>query len=235
MSQVYDMCVPQGFQAAAAYSGVCDSRIKLDTALIVSRPRSAIVVSGPDGVKAQNGSVLLFHHGLALPQGPRGQEITTEVCQAAGQCLNLKDTDVAFTASGMKDGYFRPSRLLHSLKNLQADLSSSLDPLAAVLEEKSPAKEASLSFVSQKEWAALSGLAAENYCLLLTDAKASTEVIKEALKKVLPSGSALTVLLMASGCGKKKDCTAAELAKALQTILFRLGLTVQAASQNDIA
>lgn len=235
MSQVYDMCVPQGFQAAAAYSGVCDSRIKLDTALIVSRESSAIVLADANGMTAKNASVLLFHHGLALPKGPRGQEIKAEVCQAAGQCLDRKAADAAFIASGREDGYFRPSRLVHCLKNLQADLGQPLDALKAVLEEKSAVKEASYSFACQQEWAALAGMAADNYCLLLTDAKASTDVIKDALKQVLPAGTAMPLLVMASGSGKKNACTASDLAKALASVLSRLGVMPHAAKKDDIA
>lgn len=38
MKQVHDTaCVPQGFLAAGTYSGLCDKRVKLDLAALVSR------------------------------------------------------------------------------------------------------------------------------------------------------------------------------------------------------
>ena len=46
MSQVYDsLSVPQGFQAAGTYSGLCSSRVKLDVAMIVSRRDCSIVTA----------------------------------------------------------------------------------------------------------------------------------------------------------------------------------------------
>lgn len=56
MSQVYDnFCVPQGFQAAGTYSGLCSSRVKLDVAMIVSRRDCSIVTDTPQGMTARSG------------------------------------------------------------------------------------------------------------------------------------------------------------------------------------
>ena len=121
MSQVYDsLSVPQGFQAAGTYSGLCSSRVKLDVAMIVSRRDCSIVTATSQGLMTQSGKVLLLHNGTALPDGPRGHEISQEVCQAAGKCMDEAPDDIALVASGAKGQYFRPSLLIHSLKTLTA-------------------------------------------------------------------------------------------------------------------
>ena len=70
MSQVYDnFGVPQGFQAAGTYSGLCSSRVKLDVAMIVSRRDCSIVTDTPQGMTARSGKILVLHNGTALPDG----------------------------------------------------------------------------------------------------------------------------------------------------------------------
>ena len=135
MSQVYDsFSVPQGFQAAGTYSGLCSSRVKLDVAMIVSRRDCSIVTATSQGLMTQEGKVLLLHNGTALPDGPRGHEISQEVCQAAGKCMDEAPEDIALVASGAKGQYFRPSLLIHSLKTLTAGLGNDSQPLEAVLD-----------------------------------------------------------------------------------------------------
>lgn len=236
MSQVYDMCVPQGFQAAVTYSGICDSRVKLDTAMIVSPSASTIVCSDETGLHSKTASVLLLHHGLSLPQGVRGSEIQTEICQAAAACLKKQASDVALLAAGAADGYFRPSLLVHSLNNLQADLADTLAPLTSVLDNAGDAKSSSLSFASGQEWAALAGFAAKDLALFLTDAKVSPQVLTKALNQVkqnLHLGG--TLIVMASGAGKKSSCTSEDLVKALQTLFSRMGVAAYEKNENGIA
>ena len=135
MSQVYDsLSVPQGFQAAGTYSGLCSSRVKLDVAMIVSRRDCSIVTATSQGLMTQEGKVLLLHNGTALPDGPRGHEISQEVCQAAGKCMDEAPEDIALVASGAKGQYFRPSLLIYSLKTLTAGLGNDSQPLEAVLD-----------------------------------------------------------------------------------------------------
>lgn len=110
MSQVYDnFGVPQGFQAAGTYSGLCSSRVKLDVAMIVSRRDCSIVTDTQQGMTARSGKVLVLHNGMALPEGLRGREISEEVCQAVGTCIEEAPASVALVASGAKGQYFRPS------------------------------------------------------------------------------------------------------------------------------
>ena len=135
MSQVYDnFGVPQGFQAAGTYSGLCSSRVKLDVAMIVSRRDCSIVTDTPQGMTAQYGKILVLHNGTALPDGLRGREISEEVCQAVGTCVDEAPDSVALVASGPKGQYFRPSLLIHSLNNLTAGLDTATQPLEAVLD-----------------------------------------------------------------------------------------------------
>lgn len=70
MSQVYDSFgVPQGFQAAGTYSGLCSSRVKLDVAMIVSRRDCSIVTDTQQGMTARSGKVLVLHMGRLFLTG----------------------------------------------------------------------------------------------------------------------------------------------------------------------
>lgn len=85
MSQVYDsFSVPQGFQAAGTYSGLCSSRVKLDVAMIVSRRDCSIVTATSQGLMTQEGKVLLLHNGTALPDGPRAMRFLRKSVRQPG-------------------------------------------------------------------------------------------------------------------------------------------------------
>lgn len=184
MSQVYDsLSVPQGFQAAGTYSGLCSSRVKLDVAMIVSRRDCSIVTATSQGLMAQSGKVLLLHNGTALPDGPRGHEISQEVCQAAGQCMDEAPDDVALVASGAKGQYFRPSLLIHSLKTLTAGLGTDSQPLEAVLDNAGDVTAHKVSLASGPSCCSLSGVAADGtadsdgLCVIMTDAQDRKSVV----------------------------------------------------------
>ena len=231
MSQVYDsLSVPQGFQAAGTYSGLCSSRVKLDVAMIVSRRDCSIVTATSQGLMTQEGKVLLLHNGTALPDGPRGHEISQEVCQAAGKCMDEAPEDIALVASGAKGQYFRPSLLIHSLKTLTAGLGNDSQPLEAVLDNSGDVTAYQVA-LSGTPGCSLSGIAADGtadsdgLCVIMTDAQADSAVIEGALAqaKAAIDTENFTFIVMANGMAGSSPCSQEALADGLAQLLKKLG------------
>lgn len=226
MSQVYDsLSVPQGFQAAGTYSGLCSSRVKLDVAMIVSRRDCSIVTATSQGLMTQSGKVLLLHNGTALPAGPRGHEISQEVCQAAGKCMDEAPDDIALVASGAKGQYFRPSLLIHSLKTLTAGLGTDSQPLEAVLDNAGDVTAYQVALSSGTPGCSLSGVAADGLCVIMTDAQAGSAVIEGALAqaKAAIDTENFTFIVMANGMAGSSPCSQEALADGLEQLLKKLG------------
>ena len=217
MKQVYDdSCLPQGFSAAGTYSGLCDSRVRLDLAMIVSRTNCSIVVSSAQGVWQSAGKALLLHNGAALPDGLRGQEIQQEVCSAASQYLSIGAQDVAFVASGVKGQHFRPSRLIDSLETLGASLSpSDMTDSAVSLGSGS---------VHMNGMAADGTEAKPGLCILTTDAAATPQQLRDAL--VACTGAinteGYTIIALANGMASE-PVGGASLAQAMKRTMLQLG------------
>lgn len=232
MSQVYDsFSVPQGFQAAGTYSGLCSSRVKLDVAMIVSRRDCSIVTATSQGLMTQEGKVLLLHNGTALPDGPRGHEISQEVCQAAGKCMDEAPEDIALVARGAKGQYFRPSLLIHSLKTLTAGLGTDSQPLEAVLDNVGDVTAHNVALASSHGCCSLSGIAADGtadsdgLCIIMTDAKAGSAVIEGALAlaKAAIDTEGFTFVVMANGMAGSGPCSQEDLAAGMEDLLKKLG------------
>ena len=234
MSQVYDsLSVPQGFQAAGTYSGLCSSRVKLDVAMIVSRRDCSIVTATSQGLMTQSGKILLLHNGTALPDGPRGHEISQEVCQAAGKCMDEAPDDIALVASGAKGQYFRPSLLIHSLKTLTAGLGTDSQPLEAVLDNAGDVTAYQVALSSGTPGCSLSGVAADGtadssvdgLCVIMTDAQAGSAVIEGALAqaKAAIDTENFTFIVMANGMAGSSPCSQEVLADGLEQLLKKLG------------
>lgn len=186
MKQAQDICLPSGFSVAGTYSGLCDSRVKLDTAMIASRTRCSIVIAGETNAIYKQGKALLLHNGAALPEGKRGQEISREICSAAAAYFHVSCQDVAFLANGMAGQYFRPSLLINSLATLAASLSPAHgDQVGAVLDNLGDISFGAVALGASP--CTLSGLAADGtdakpgVCLLLTDAAASQQQLYDAV------------------------------------------------------
>lgn len=232
MSQVYDsLSVPQGFQAAGTYSGLCSSRVKLDVAMIVSRRDCSIVTATSQGLMTQEGKVLLLHNGTALPDGPRGHEISQEVCQAAGKCMDEAPEAIALVASGAKGQYFRPSLLIHSLKTLTAGLGTDSQPVEAVLDNQGDVTAHAVALGGSHGTCSLSGIAADGtadsdgLCVIMTDAQAGSSAIEKALiqAKGAVDTEDFTFVVMANGMADSQPCSPEALAAAMAQLLKKLG------------
>ena len=78
--------------------------------MIMSRIDCSIVTVQADGTSTSGmARTLLYHNGLAMPQGKRGQEIIEEVAQAVGGQMKLAANHVAVVTTGASGKYFRPS------------------------------------------------------------------------------------------------------------------------------
>jgi len=230
MKQVYDdSCLPQGFSAAGTYSGLCDSRVRLDLAMIVSRTNCSIVVSSAQGVWQSAGKALLLHNGAALPDGLRGQEIQQEVCSAASQYLAIGAQDVAFVASGVKGQHFRPSRLIDSLETLGASLSPSHGAqVGAVIDNLGDMTDSAVSLGSGSVH--MNGMAADGteakpgLCILTTDAAATPQQLRDALAACTGAinTEGYTIIALANGMASE-PVGGASLAQAMKRTMLQLG------------
>lgn len=230
MSQVYDnFGVPQGFQAAGTYSGLCSSRVKLDVAMIVSRRDCSIVTDTQQGMTTRSGKILVLHNGTALPEGKRGSEISDEVCQAVGTCVDEAPASVTLVANGAKGRYFRPSLLIHSLKNLAAGLGADTQPVEAVLDNGGDVSAETVSLGG--EGCALSGIAADGtvdsagLCVIMTDAPVKSDIIEKALTEVKGAvdTEAFTFIVMANGGAGTQPVGQEALAGGIENLLVKLG------------
>lgn len=230
MSQVYDnFGVPQGFQAAGTYSGLCSSRVKLDVAMIVSRRDCSIVTDTQQGMTARSGKVLVLHNGMALPEGLRGREISEEVCQAVGTCIEEAPASVALVASGAKGQYFRPSLLIHSLKNLTAGLDTDSQPVEAVIDNGGDVSAQTVLLADNG--GALSGIAADGtadsdgLCVIMTDSEADGAMIETALAQVKADMDTenFTFIVMANGGAGSQPVGQDDFSEGIEALLVKLG------------
>ena len=175
--------------------------------------------------------MLLLHNGTALPDGPRGQEISQEVCQAAGKCMDEAPEDIALVASGAKGQYFRPSLLIHSLKTLTAGLGNDSQPLEAVLDNSGDVTAYQVALSSGTPGCSLSGIAADGtadsdgLCVIMTDAQAGSAVIEGALAqaKAAIDTENFTFIVMANGMAGSGPCSQEDLAAGMEDLLKKLG------------
>ena len=93
-----NICAPQGFAAAGTYSGICDQRVKLDLAMIVSRSDCSIAMAHDGNIQQYTGRAILLHNGLALPAGQRGTEIAEEAKAAVAQQIAVPKETISFVA-----------------------------------------------------------------------------------------------------------------------------------------
>ena len=230
MSQVYDnFGVPQGFQAAGTYSGLCSSRVKLDVAMIVSRRDCSIVTDTAQGMTARSGKILVLHNGTALPEGMRGLEISKEVCQAVSTCVGEAPDSVALVANGVKGQYFRPSLLIHSLNNLTAGLDTDTQPLEAVLDNCGDVSSQTVSLGG--DCGSLQGIAADGtddsagLCVIMTDASVDGTMIEKALIQVKADMDTehFTFIGMANGGAGAQPVGHDAFAGGIEALLVKLG------------
>lgn len=223
-------CIPQGFLTAGTYSGLCDTRVKLDVAAFVSPANCSILISDTAGCRQYTGKAVLLHNGMALPQNARGQEIKTEVCQAIAAHMHLSVTDVVFAAQGIQ-GQFRPSRLINSLETLTAALASShIDQVGAVLDNTGDLTYCTIPAGNQSM---LCGMAADGtrekdgLSVILTDADVTPQQWQEAIEQCRQTIDLeeFTLICMANGAAKK-PMSALQLADAVQNLCRQLGFQV---------
>ncbi len=180
--------LPSGFAAGGTYCGVCRSRVKLDLALLTSTTDCAIVMDTPQQRTAQHGKAVLLHHGVALPEGVRGAEITTEICDAAAYHLQCQRTDVQFIACGMGGQFFRPSLVVQSLQNLLAVChTDQCEAVGKVIDTLGDVTYSTASFDNGK--ATMCAMAADGtrqqpgICVMTTDSDVTTAQVERALSQ----------------------------------------------------
>lgn len=233
MKQVHeDSCIPEGFCASGTYSGLCGSRIRLDLAMIVSRTDCSIVTAGTEGVSQYICKALLLHNGMALPEGKRAQEITSEVCQAAAQELNMPAASVSFVANGVKGQYFRPSRIINSLKTLTSKLSQQQSgQVCQVIDNLGDVTSDTVTFEGSEALCHMAGMAADGtemqhgLCIITTDAAAAPQQIQDALKmcKSLIDTEEYTIIVMANGMSAARSISTGALVQSMERLLKQLG------------
>ncbi|WP_101913299.1 hypothetical protein [Megasphaera vaginalis (ex Bordigoni et al. 2020)] len=163
--------LPQGFRSSVTYSGM-DSRLKVDTAMIRSEKECYLLRSVHTRISCTMTKVLIWHHGIALPQGRRGSEITGQLCAAADAAAGVHGS--ALLASGSAAGHFRPSRLVDSFPSLAADLN---DDGAEALASISAGKILTVSGCGSHVMAVVAAptVAGKGVALFLTDTGLSGE------------------------------------------------------------
>ena len=229
-----NICAPQGFAAAGTYSGICDQRVKLDLAMIVSRTDCSIVTAGAYGIKQDTGRAVLFHNGLALPAGQRGLEIAAEAKTAVSQHMDIPAEGVSFMATGLTNGYFRPSLLVNSINTLTAGLSPyHADMVETVMDNGSDIVSENITFHAGSGECTMGGILAagtdtqSGLCFITTDMGATPAQIKEALAANMDAFdlSDFTIVVMANGLSSAmagKEGTAS-LSQAMTTLLEQIG------------
>lgn len=235
MKQVHeDICVPQGFAAAGTYSGVYAKRVKVDLAMIVSPRPATIVTVDAAGMKASTGSVLVVHHGAALPEGTRAAEITDEIRSAAATQLRRAVTDVQFVACGVRGQYFRPSLVVHSLPSLVADVTAADTSIVRrVVDTAGDVTSVVVPVEGTQGHCQMGGIAADGtaeqpgLCLITTDGDISAAAIRKALTACRDdlNLTAYTVVVMANGMAPQSVITASALTQSLRHLFKSLGFT----------
>jgi glutamate N-acetyltransferase/amino-acid N-acetyltransferase len=185
------ICAPLGFSVAGTYSGVCNRRVKLDLAMIMSRSDCSIVTFGKDLGKTQcSARVLLYHNGLSLTANKRADEITSEICQAAADHAAVAPEKVTLLTTGLGGQYFRPSLVINSINALVGSLSGHHDDLVEnVMDNGSDVLSGAVSFHAAAGKGSLGGILAEGtadaagLCLLTTDVAVTAEQVQQALEK----------------------------------------------------
>ena len=228
MKQVQDTaCVPQGFLAAGTYSGLCDKRVKLDLAALVSRTDCSIVISDKMECRQYTGKVFFLHNGTALPANARGQEIQEEVCQDIASHMHLPAADIIFAAQGMA-GQFRPSRLADSLETLITSLAVDHgSQVGAVLDNNGDLTCCAMSAGTQS---LLYGMAADGtaetngLCVILTDADVTTAQLQYAVEQCRQTINTeeFTIISIANGAAQEYIPTN-QLVKIVQDLCKQLG------------
>ena len=228
MKQVHDTaCVPQGFLAAGTYSGLCDKRVKLDLAALISRTDCSIVISDKTGCRQHTGKAFFFHNGTALPTNARGQEIQKEVCQDIAAHMHLSAADIVFAAQGIA-GQFRPSRLADSLETLAASLAPDHGrQVGAVLDNNgdltccaAPAGAQSLLYGMAADGTAET----DGVCVMLTDAKVTAAQLQDAVEQCrqVIDTEEFTMICIANGASQ--ECIpVGQLAETVQRLCKQLG------------
>lgn len=228
------ICVPKGFVAAGTYSGLCRSRVKLDLAMIASRTDCSIVTLKGEEETISTGRAVLYHNGLALPQGQRGQEIKAQAAKAAEKHLGIPAAMVELVAEGKKDQYFRPSLLVNSMSELAAKLSVEQSHLVApVLDQGSGVSSQAVTFpcsggtcTAGAAFAEGTG-SVEGVCLVTTDLAVSPEQLRQALYQCT-AGTFLagcTLIAMANGqAGSAGSESVTLLAAALEELFTQMGI-----------
>ena len=228
MKQVHDTaCVPQGFLAAGTYSGLCDSRIKLDLAALISRTDCSIVISEKTGCRQYTGKALLLHNGTALPDNARGREIQQEVCQDMAEHVQLPAEDIVFAAQGAS-GQFRPSRLADSLETLVSSLSADHGAQVGAVLDNNGDLTCSSRLAGMQSM--LCGMAADGtaetdgLCLMLTDADITAEQFQCAVEQCRQriDTEEFTIICIANGVSKE-HISVSQLADAVQELCKQLG------------
>ena len=215
MKQVHDTaCVPQGFLAAGTYSGLCDKRVKLDLAALVSRTDCSIVISDKTGCRQYTGKAFFLHNGTALPANARGQEIQKEVCQDIAAHMHLSAADIVFAAQGIA-GQFRPSRLADSLETLAASLAPDHGrQVGAVLDNNGD-----LTCMAADGTAETDGV-----CVMLTDAAVTAAQLQDAVEQCrhVIDTEEFTMICIANGASQ--ECIpVGQLAETVQRLCKQLG------------
>lgn len=220
-------CLPGGFAVAGTYCGVCRSRIKMDLALLTSRTDCAIVMTKPGYEQSYTGKAVLVHHGVALPDGERGLEITNEICQAAAYHLGLEEKSVQFFAYGMGGQFFRPSLVVQSLNTLCSGLTNAAsEAVEKVIDTFGDVSHAAVSVGA----ASFYGVAADGMrhqpglCLVLTDGIVAVAQMEQAIAQCrkLFSMEEYVILSMANGASNHA-VTDAALIQAMQQMCSALG------------
>lgn len=226
-----DMSLPKGFAAGGTYCGVCRSRVKLDLALVTSTTDCAIVMDTPKGQSAYTAKAVLLHHGVALPDGQRGSEIKTEICDAAAYHLQCDPTDVQFFACGLGGQFFRPSLVVQSLQNLLAAchqdngtaVGKVIDTLGDITYSTTTIGN---SDVTIQAMAADGTRTQPGICIITTDGAVTTQEIASALRQCKQVLSLLdyTFLIIANGA-VHTPISDAELAQGMTHVLEDAGFT----------
>lgn len=230
-----NICAPQGFAAAGTYSGICDHRVKLDLAMIVSRKDCSIVVANADGTQQSTGRAVLFHNGLALPEGQRGNEIANEAKAAVSQYIDVPENEISFIATGLTGGYFRPSLLVNSVSTLAAGLSPYHASLVeSVMDNGGSLLSQDVTFHAGSGECVMGGILSEGteeqpgLCLITTDMAATTEQIQEALATSMEAFDLADykVVVMANGLAAAASGKEgiASLSQAMTTLLEQIGV-----------
>lgn len=221
--------LPKGFAAGGTYCGVCRSRVKLDLALLTSTTDCVIVMDTPHETTGYTGKAVLLHHGVALPDGARGREITTEICDAAAYYLQCHAGDVQFFAYGMDGQFFRPSLVVQSLQNVLANLDTVRNgTVDKVIDTIGDVTKGAVTLAGGK--AKMCAVAADGLrnqlgiCLVTTDCLAGAAQIEKAITQCKSTVDLhdYVLLVMANGAAKEA-VTEAELTQGIEQVLLDVG------------